>query len=436
MSFLPILRRVLRPLSAEATLQPAIVPVPAYQRKDMKILFADALPESHIDLLRERGDECIIDPEINAEDLPNALSGIDVLVVRSTKVSAEAIASSDQLALIVRSGAGTNTIDCQAAANAGIYVCNVPGTNSVAVAELTIGLLLAIDRHLADCVLDLRNAQWNKKKYSQADGLLGKTLGIIGIGEIGLAVAERARSFGMTVVAERNPNRKPNIESRIRSIGIRLVDNREDLLAESDVVSIHVPGGSDTEGLVNEDFLNQMKDGSILLNTSRGEVIDEDALLRALDSKNLRAGLDVFCDEPKSGTSEFISQLAAHPKVVGTHHIGASTTQAQEATTSGTIEIIEAYRNGEVKNCVNMATSRIGTAAITVRHFDQVGVLAEVFRVLRNAKINVQAVKNNVFLGANSAVAVLDVSGEVTAKICEELRDLEHVIQIQVAEYE
>ena len=125
----------------------------------MKILFADALPESHINLLRERGDECVIDPEITAEDLPNVLSGIDVLVVRSTKVSAEAIASSDQLALIVRSGAGTNTIDCQAAADAGIYVCNVPGTNSVAVAELTIGLLLAIDRHLADCVQDLRNGQ-------------------------------------------------------------------------------------------------------------------------------------------------------------------------------------------------------------------------------------------------------------------------------------
>ena len=271
----------------------------------MKILFADALPESHIDLLRERGDECVIDSEITAEDLPNVLSGIDVLVVRSTKVSAEAIASSDQLALIVRSGAGTNTIDCQAAADAGIYVCNVPGTNSVAVAELTIGLLLAIDRHLADCVQDLRNGQWNKKKYSQADGLLGKTLGVIGVGEIGLAVAERARSFGMSVIAERNSNRKPNIEARIRSIGIRLVDSREDLLSEADVVSIHVPGGTDTVNLVDENFLSQMKDNSILLNTSRGEVIDENALLKALDSTNLRAGLDVFCDEPKSGKSEF-----------------------------------------------------------------------------------------------------------------------------------
>ena len=169
----------------------------------MKILFADTLPESHLNLLRERGDECVIDPEITAEDLPNVLSGVNVLVVRSTKVSAEAIASSDQLSLIVRSGAGTNTIDCQAAADAGIYVCNVPGTNSVAVAELTIGLLLAVDRHLADCVQDLRNSQWNKKKYSQADGLLGKTLGLIGVGEIGLAVAERARSFGMSVIAER-----------------------------------------------------------------------------------------------------------------------------------------------------------------------------------------------------------------------------------------
>ena len=402
----------------------------------MKILFADALPEFHIDILRQRGDECVVEPDISAEDLPNALEGIDVLVVRSTKVTAEAIASSDQLSLIVRSGAGTNTIDCQAAADAGIYVCNVPGTNSVAVAELTLGLLLAIDRHIADCVVDLRNGQWNKKKYSEADGLLGKTLGIIGVGEIGLAVAERARSFGMSVIAVRNSNRRVDIESRIRSVGIRLVDDQETLLSESDVVSIHVPGGGSTEGLVDANFLNQMKDGSVLLNTSRGEVVDEKALLNALETKNMRAGLDVFCDEPKTGTSQFNSSLASHPRVVGSHHIGASTKQAQDATSNGTIEVIEGYRNGEVINCVNMATSRIGTASITVRHFDQVGVLAEVFRVLRNAKINVQTVKNNVFLGANSAVAVLDVSGELTPEICEELRGLEHVIQIQVAEHE
>ncbi|MAT37433.1 MAG: hydroxyacid dehydrogenase [Acidimicrobiaceae bacterium] len=402
----------------------------------MKILFADALPEFYIDILRQRGDECVVEPDISAEDLPNALEGIDVLVVRSTKVTAEAIASSDQLSLIVRSGAGTNTIDCQAAADAGIYVCNVPGTNSVAVAELTLGLLLAIDRHIADCVVDLRNGQWNKKKYSEADGLLGKTLGIIGVGEIGLAVAERARSFGMSVIAVRNPNRRVDIESRIRSVGIRLVDDQETLLSESDVVSIHVPGGGSTEGLVDANFLNQMKDGSVLLNTSRGEVVDEKALLNALETKNMRAGLDVFCDEPKAGTSQFNSSLASHPRVVGSHHIGASTKQAQDATSNGTIEVIEGYRNGEVINCVNMATSRIGTASITVRHFDQVGVLAEVFRVLRNAKINVQTVKNNVFLGANSAVAVLDVSGELTPEICEELRGLEHVIQIQVAEHE
>ena len=402
----------------------------------MKILFADALPEFHIDILRQRGDECVVEPDISAEDLPNALEGIDVLVVRSTKVTAEAIASSDQLSLIVRSGAGTNTIDCQAAADAGIYVCNVPGTNSVAVAELTLGLLLAIDRHIADCVVDLRNGQWNKKKYSEADGLLGKTLGIIGVGEIGLAVAERARSFGMSVIAVRNPNRRVDIESRIRSVGIRLVDDQETLLSESDAVSIHVPGGGSTEGLVDANFLNQMKDGSVLLNTSRGEVVDEKALLNALETKNMRAGLDVFCDEPKAGTSQFNSSLASHPRVVGSHHIGASTKQAQDATSNGTIEVIEGYRNGEVINCVNMATSRIGTASITVRHFDQVGVLAEVFRVLRNAKINVQTVKNNVFLGANSAVAVLDVSGELTPEICEELRGLEHVIQIQVAEHE
>jgi len=167
----------------------------------MKILFADALPESYVDLLRRQGDECIVSPELDADDIPDVIKGVDVLVVRSTRVTAATIDRSDNLGLIVRAGAGTNTIDCQAAADSGIYVCNVPGTNSVAVAELTLGLLLALDRHIPAAANDLRNGIWNKAEYSEADGLMGKTFGIIGVGEIGLAVAERARSFGMTVVA-------------------------------------------------------------------------------------------------------------------------------------------------------------------------------------------------------------------------------------------
>lgn len=397
----------------------------------MKILFADALPDSYVDLLRQAGDECIVSPELDADDIPDVIKGVDVLVVRSTKVTAATIDRSDNLGLIVRAGAGTNTIDCNAAAGSGIYVCNVPGTNSVAVAELTLGLLLALDRHIPAAANDLRNGIWNKKGYSKADGLMGKTFGIIGVGEIGLAVAERVRSFGMAVIAERKAGRRPDIEARIRSVGIRLVDDLDAILAESDIVSIHVPGGERTVNLVDADFLGKMKPNSILLNTSRGEVVDEQALLDAIESKGIRAGLDVFRDEPGSSVGEFASRLAAHPMVVGTHHIGASTQQAQDATSAGAIDVIEAYRAGDPTNCVNVVRTRVGTSTITIRHFDRVGVLAAALAVLRKADINVQTMENKVFEGSNAAMAIIDVSGEVTSEVTTQLAALDNVIQIQ-----
>ena len=397
----------------------------------MKILFADALPESYIDLLRQQGDECIVAPELGADDIPDVIKGIDVLVVRSTRVTAETIDRSDVLGLIVRSGAGTNTIDCQAAASSGIYVCNVPGTNSIAVAELTLGLLLALDRHIPAAANDLRNGTWNKDGYSKADGLMGKTFGIVGVGEIGLAVAERARSFGMTVVAARKSDRRPAIEARIRSIGIRLVDALAALLAESDIVSIHVPGSDQTVDLVDAGFLDRMKPNSILLNTSRGEVVDEEALVDAIESKGIRAGLDVFRHEPSSGTGEFASKLASHPSVVGTHHIGASTQQAQDATSARTIDVIAAYRAGDPMNCVNVVQTRVGAVTITIRHFDRVGVLAGALEVLRQADINVQTMENKVFEGSNAAMAVIDVTGGVTVDVTRQLAALDNVIQVQ-----
>ena len=397
----------------------------------MKILFADALPESYIDLLRQQGDECIVAPELGADDIPDVIKGIDVLVVRSTRVTAETIDRSDVLGLIVRSGAGTNTIDCQAAASSGIYVCNVPGTNSIAVAELTLGLLLALDRHIPAAANDLRNGTWNKDGYSKADGLMGKTFGIVGVGEIGLAVAERARSFGMTVVAERKSDRRTDIEARIRSIGIRLVDDLDALLAESDIVSIHVPGSDQTIDLVDAGFLDRMKPNSILLNTSRGEVVNEEALVDAIESKGIRAGLDVFRHEPSSGTGEFASKLASHPSVVGTHHIGASTQQAQDATSARTIDVIEAYRAGDPMNCINVVQTRVGAVTITIRHFDRVGVLAGALEVLRQADINVQTMENKVFEGSNAAMAVIDVTGGVTVDVTRQLAALDNVIQVQ-----
>ncbi|HAQ03561.1 MAG: hypothetical protein MB52_07090 [marine actinobacterium MedAcidi-G1] len=396
----------------------------------MKILIADELPQDKIQVLREKGYECIVEPDLKAEQIPERITGIEILVVRSTKVISEVFDKSDSLGLVVRSGAGINTIDCQGAADSGIYVCNVPGTNSIAVAELTMGLILAIDRHIPSATADLKENRWNKKIYSDAGGLFGKTLGIVGLGEIGLAVAERARSFGITVIAKK-ASRKPETESKIRSNGIKLVDTVQELISESDMVSIHLPSKSETKNFVNEDFLKLMKPNSILINTSRGEVVDEAALIASINEKNIRAGLDVFCNEPTTGSGNFSSELAQHPNVIGTHHIGASTQQAQNATVEETIRVIDAFREGNVINCVNIAKERVGTSTLTIRHYDKVGVLAEVFAILRKEDLNVETMENKIFEGSKAALAIIDVSGDVSEAALTHLRKIDHIIHVQ-----
>ncbi len=398
----------------------------------MKVLLADSLPASAVDRLLEAGDEVESRPELRAEDLPSAIAGFEALVVRSTKVTAAALDAADCLGLIVRAGAGTNTIDCERAAERGIFVCNVPGKNALAVAELTMGLLIAVDRHIASATADLRAGSWNKKTYSKADGLAGRRMGIIGVGDIGIAVAERAWAFGIDVVAVAKPGRSEESEARAERAGITYVDDLAELLATSDIVSLHVPGAPDTKGLVDADFLAKMNDGAILLNTSRGDVVDEAALITAMDERGLRAGLDVFVDEPGSGTGEFTSALAAHPSVVGTHHIGASTEQAQDAVASGTIDGINAYRAGHPVNCVNLDPVPHKAATLTIRHQDRVGVLASVLAILRTAQLNVSNMRNQVFVGGKAAVASINVGHLPSDDVIAELQSLDDVIYVSI----
>jgi D-3-phosphoglycerate dehydrogenase / 2-oxoglutarate reductase len=395
----------------------------------MRVLFADAVDPSTVEALAARGHDCEADPSVSADDLPGRLAGVEALVVRSTRVTAAAIEAAKDLELIVRAGAGTNTIDVEAASQVGIYVTNVPGRNAIAVAELTMALLLAIDRRIAENVADLREGAWNKSRYAQADGLYGKRMGIVGLGDIGLAVAERARAFGLEVVGVRK-DRAQDIEERIKALGIDLVDSLDRLVSTSDVVSIHVPGGPETDGMFDQRLLGTMKEGAILLNTSRGDVVDEAALLDAIEERSLRVGLDVYPDEPASGTAEWSSKLAQHPNVVGTHHIGASTEQAQRAVADGVIEIVEAFGRGEVLNCVNLAPRSLGTHSLHIRHYDRVGVLARVFEELRRRGLNVEQMQNRVFQGGNAAVATIDVAGRIDRDLVSTLEALPDVIHV------
>jgi D-3-phosphoglycerate dehydrogenase / 2-oxoglutarate reductase len=396
----------------------------------VRLLFADRLSEQTVTELEALGHELVLEPGLGAEDLAGRIAGFDGLVVRSTKVPRPVFEAADQLALVVRAGAGTNTIDTDAAAEHGVFVCNVPGRNAAAVAELTLGLLLAVDRRIPDAVADLRAGRWDKDRYGKAEGLLGSTLGILGLGSIGLLVAERAAAFGIHVQALAKPDRSAQAVARAEELGVTWCDSLAELLASSDAVSLHVPAGSDTRHLVDADFLAAMKEGAVLLNTSRGDVVDEEALLAALDAGRVRAGLDVYADEPGSGHTEWVSRVAQHPAVVGTHHIGASTAQAQRAIAQGVTEIVEAFTHGEVRHCVNLDHSRLGTFTLTIRHHDRVGVLAQVLDQVSSAGLNVEHMENRVFRGGQAAVASIDVEGESSAALVEALRALPHVLSV------
>jgi D-3-phosphoglycerate dehydrogenase len=254
---------------------------------------------------------------------------------------------------VVRAGSGTNTIDCDEATRRGVLVANVPGRNSVAVAELTMGLLLAVDRAIPDNTYELRAGRWDKKRFSAVGrGLYGRRLGVVGLGSIGLAVAERAAAFGMSLVAQAKGSRAPETSARMEALGFGLVPDLVTLATEVDALTLHVPLTAETRGMVGAEVLDALQPG-ILLNTSRAEVVVTDALVERLDGGLLSAGLDVFPDEPGAGSADWQSSLAAHPRVVGTHHIGASTEQAQEAVVAGVTEIVIAFGNGDLIDVVN-----------------------------------------------------------------------------------
>jgi len=379
----------------------------------MKVLIADKFPESGQTNLREAGFEVICDPDLKDDALTAAIksTGADVLVVRSTKVTGDML-EAGRLSLVVRAGAGYNTIDVKTASARGIYVTNCPGKNSIAVAELAFGLMLSLDRRIPDAVFDLRQNRWNKKEYSKARGLFGRTLGLIGVGKIGREMIIRAKAFGMPVVAW---SRSLTLE-RAEQLGIEMKQSPLEVASSADVVSVHVAMNNDTRNLIDEKFFAAMQPGSYFINTARAEVVDQAALVAAVKAKKLRAGLDVFAGEPTSGVGTVEDDIFKIDGIVGTHHIGASTEQAQQAIAEETVRIIREYKEaGRAPNVVNLAKKTPATHMLVVRHFDRVGVLANVFDQLKEAGINVEETENIVFDGAAAAVARIHLDSEPSA---------------------
>ena len=341
-----------------------------------------------------------------------------MLVVRSTKVT-EAIMDAGRLALIVRAGAGYNTIDVAAASVRGIYVSNCPGRNAVAVAELAFGLILALDRRIPDNVADLRAGRWNKQEYSKARGLYGTTLGLLGFGNVAQELARRAQAFGCDLViwarrfADDPDPDLTAVRARAHAAGSERRDRAVARSGRRAGRHPQRPPGARIprpEGSSNADLLGRLRPGALVINTARAEVVDYDALADAVRERGIRVGLDVYPNEPTAGTAAFDDPLVALPGVYGTHHIGASTDQAQEAIAAEVVRIVASFKEtGRVPNVVNLARPTPATHVLVVRHRDRPGVLAHVFEHLRQADINVQETENIVFEGAEAAIARINL---------------------------
>lgn len=331
----------------------------------MRVLIADKFEAEGVEGLGSIGCEVVHEPGVTPDTMAEALTRIDpeVLVVRSTKVLAPAIAAAKSLRYIIRAGSGYDNIDRDAAGAKGISVSNCPGMNAVAVAELAMGHLINLDRRLPEQDAALKNGTWNKKEYGKARGLKGLNLFVHGFGAIGQEVASRAKAFGMHVFTTSHHLTAGEVER----LGATLIGPERDgvlaKLPEIDAVSVHVPVTDETRGSLNAEFFGAMKPGSYFVNTSRGPVVDEQALMEVCRTKGIRAALDVYCDQPATPEADWRPEVACESGVYCSHHCGASTNQAQLAVAEEVVRLVRVYKDtGSCENVVNAEALRTASA--------------------------------------------------------------------------
>lgn len=332
-----------------------------------KVLISDNVSKECVDILQASDQiEVTFNTKLTPEELKSVIGGYDALVVRSaTKVRAEILEASGNLRVIGRAGAGVDNIDVKKATEKGIVVMNTPGGNTVSTAEHAFSLMMSLARNIPQSDRSVKEGVWNPKKFMGVE-LRGKTLGIIGLGNIGREVAQRAVAFKMRVVGY-DPFISHEMAERL---GIELSD-LDKIWAESDFITVHTPLNDSTRHLINADTLAKCKDKVRLINCARGGIFDEQAVLAALESgKVAGVAMDVYEKEPPEN-----NLLAKNEKVVSTSHLGASTTEAQDIVAVMIAEQIKAFLlNGEVRNAVNMPP-------IAPEAYEQVRPFAELGRI-------------------------------------------------------
>lgn len=401
----------------------------------MRLLIADKLHPRAVEELRTLPVDVLYEPELTKETLESKLPGVGILVVRSKEVTRKAIESARQLNLIVRAGAETSTIDVKAASERGIYVANCPGKNASAVAELVFGLIASIDRRIPDAVASLRAGRWERTEYAKAEGLIGKTIGIVGLGAIGRDVALRAKTFGLSPIAW-SRSLHP---ARAAELGIGYAQTLEELASKSDILTVHLALTDRTRHIISRRIFDVMPKRGIFINCARPDLVDHEAMRNAITQKGIRVGLDVIPNEPR-GKKEISPELfniapasASGGFLYATPHIAASTDQAQHAIASECVRVIRSFLlEGEVPNVVNVMNLSTARFQMVIRMLDKVGTFANVLAVIKRHGINVEEVTNTVFDGGGASCAKLRVVSRPSEACFHEIRAFEEVLHVDI----
>ncbi len=312
----------------------------------MKVLITDLIEQVCTDILSKEGVQVDAKPGLPADEIKKIIGSYDALIVRSgTKVTADIIAEANQMKVIGRAGAGVDNIDVGAATRKGIVVMNTPGGNTVSTAEHTMALMMSLSRNIPQAFQSLQNGKWDRKKYTGTE-LFGKTLGVIGLGKVGREVAFRAKGFGMSVIGY-DPLLSLDAASKL---GLEMVA-LDEVYRRSDFITVHTPLTEETKGILGDRAFSMCKQGLRVVNCARGGIIDEQALLKALESGRVAgAAFDVFVKEPPVD-----NPLLKHPKVIATPHLGASTEEAQEKVAKQIGEqLVDFFKGRGIAGAVNI----------------------------------------------------------------------------------
>ena len=396
----------------------------------MKILVGCSLPKSALHELRSLGTDVIYEPELTAERLEKLIGDMAVLVVCRTRVSPEAIAAGKALQMILRAGTDTTNIAIDDASSQGVFVCNCPYKDAFAVAELTLGLLLALDRRVLHSAAALREGVPEEPAPTAALGLAGRTLGMMGFGPVEQEIAKRAQAFDMKLLAW-SAALTPELAAE-RSI--EFCAWPRELARQSDMVTIYAPPQRADELLIDAEFLRSMRPGAYIVYVGHPAALDQEALAEVAKERKLRVAYDISAPQlPGSDTGRFKSRLQAIPEVIGTYRLADRTQQAYEATADEVVRVIREFLvAGNILNCVNLLERSPAKWQLLLRLRDVVGVIASIMAHIRDDGINAEEINSRVLLGAQAGWCVIALDERPSSETLDAIRELDGVLHLEL----